>query len=445
MALTFKGGIHPDDCKSYTNKIPIHVLDGTAVHVFPLQQHIGAPAEPVVEIGQKVYVGTKIADSRAFVSSPIHSSISGTVKAIEKRLAANGTYVNSIIIENDELYEVDSSVKPKGNIEDLSPAEIIGIVREAGIVGMGGAGFPTHVKLSVPPEKKIDYVIVNGAECEPYLTSDHRVLLEKPELVLDGLRAVMRIFGLDKGYIGIEQNKPDAIINVNTVLEKNEKYKGISVKELVTKYPQGSEKHLIYAVTKREVPSGKLPADVGCVVINVDTAAAIGRAIKKGMPVIKRIVTVSGDCVASPANFSVRLGADIGYLFEKAGGFKKEPAKIIHGGPMMGIAQSSLDVPVTKTTSGLLAFSKSKLVFNEQSRCMRCGKCVSACPMHLMPLYLNMYAKKGDWDMCEKYNAADCIECGVCSYMCPGRQHPVQNIRVAKQKLLERKRQAAGK
>lgn len=440
MALTFKGGIHPDACKEHTNKIPINVLSGSKEHVFLLQQHIGAPAEPIVEIGQKVFVGTKIADSQAFVSCPIHSSVSGTVKSVEKRLAPSGMLVNAIIIENDELYELDSSVQPKGEIEDLSPKEIINIVREAGIVGMGGAGFPTHVKLSPPPEKKIDYVIVNGAECEPYLTSDHRVLIEKTSHVLDGLKAVMKVFGLEKGYIGIEKNKPDAIISVKNMLSE---YPGIEVKELVTKYPQGSEKQLINAITKREVPVGGLPADVGCVVINVDTARAISRAIRTGMPLVKRIVTVSGDCVKSPANFSVRTGMSIRELFEHAGGFVKEPAKIIHGGPMMGVAQSSLDVPIIKTSSGILAFSESKAVYSEQTRCIRCGKCVEACPVNLMPLYLNMYAKKGDLDMCDKYNILDCIECGVCSYLCPGRQHPVQNIRFAKQKLIEKKK--AGK
>ncbi len=440
MALTFKGGIHPEDCKSYTKDIPIHVHEGDDEHVFLLQQHLGAPTEPIVEIGQKVLVGEKIADSQAFVSAPIHSSVSGVVKAIEKRLAPNGTYVNAIIIENDRLYEEDSAIALRDDLDKLSPKEIINIVREAGIVGMGGAGFPTHVKLTVAPEKKIDYVIVNGAECEPYLTSDHRILLEKAYNVLDGLKAVMKIFGLDKGYIGIENNKPDAIISVKNLLEK---YPGIEVRELVTKYPQGSEKQLIYSITKREVPSGGLPADVGCIVINVDTARAIGRAIRRRMPLIKRIVTVSGDCIKSPANFSVRIGASLRSLIDAAGGFICEPAKIIHGGPMMGVAQSSIDVPVIKTSSGILAFSKNMVVYNEQAKCIRCGKCVSACPMHLMPLYLNMYAKKGDWDMCDKYNAADCIECGVCSYLCPGRQHPVQNIRIARQKILEKRR--AGK
>lgn len=442
MAYTFQGGVHPDDNKSYTNNIPINVLDGVNEHVFPLQQHIGAPLTPVVEIGSPVKVGMKLADTDAFVSAPLHSSVSGTVKTIEKRLHSSGVPVMSIVVENDGEYFVDDSVRPRGKLSDLSPDDIRKIVREAGIVGMGGAGFPTHVKLSPPKEKKIEYVIVNGAECEPYLTSDHRVLLETPDMVLFGLQAVMRVFGLSEGYIGIEQNKPDAILLIEKKLHD---YTGIKLCELRTKYPQGAEKQLIKAITGREVPSGGLPADVGAVVINVDTAVAIATAIQKGMPSIRRIVTVSGDAVAQPANFEVRLGVPFRHLFEKAGGFKKEPEKIIMGGPMMGQAQISLDIPVVKGTSALLAFSRDMTVYDESAACMRCGKCVKACPMHLMPLYLNMYAQLGDWEMCEKYHILDCIECGACSYLCPGRQHPVQNLRVAKQKVLELRRKAQGK
>lgn len=441
MAYTFKGGVHPDDNKRHTNSIPIRVIDGISEHVFPLQQHIGAPLEPLVQIGDSVKVGTKIADSEAFVSAPLHSSISGTVKAIEPRLHPNGAKVKSIIIENDGEYMIDESVQKRGEIEDLSAEEIIKIVREAGIVGMGGAGFPTHVKISPPKEKKIEYVIVNGAECEPYLTSDHRVLLESPDMVLDGLRALMRVFGLSEGYIGIEQNKPDAILLIAEKL-KEEKYSGIKLCELKTKYPQGAEKQLINAITGRVVPSGGLPADAGAVVVNVDTSVAIATAILTGMPSIRRIVTVSGDAVKEPANFEVRLGMSFDSLFEKAGGFAKEPVKIIMGGPMMGQAQSSTDVPVVKGTSALLAFSADVDVYGEDEVCVRCGKCVKSCPMHLMPLYLNMYAKDKDWQMCDKYNVLDCIECGVCSYLCPGRQHPLQNIRTAKQKVAEMKRAA---
>lgn len=437
MMRTFKGGIRIDDHKASTSGISIRVLDGAPEHVYPLWQRSGVQLTPLVRVSERVKVGQKIADTDAYVSAPLHASVSGTVTAIEPRLYPTGVKVNSIVVENDGLYEVDASVRPRGEIESLLPEEIINIVRQAGIVGMGGAGFPTHVKLSPPKDKKIDHIIINGSECEPYLTSDHRVMVETPELVVMGLRAVMRVFGLNEGYIAIEDNKPDAIARIK---EHSRSHRGISVVTLNTKYPQGSEKQLIYSVTKKQVPSGGLPADVGAVVLNVDTAVAIATAIKTGMPLIRRIVTVSGDAIAKPGNFAVRLGAPFSYVIEQAGGFAKDPDKVIMGGPMMGIAQSSLDVPVVKGTSAILAFSKAMSIYDEDARCIRCGKCVAACPMGLMPLYLNLYAKRGDWEMCEKYNILDCIECGICSYLCPGRQHPLQNLLVAKQMVLDKKR-----
>ncbi len=442
MALTFKGGVHPHDNKQYTNRIPIRNLDGCSEYIYPMQQHIGAPLTPIVAVGDRVYVGTKIADAEAFVSAPVHSSVSGTVKAIEPRLHANGSMVMSIIVENDFEYEIDEDVEPKGEIEDLSPKQMIDIVREAGIVGMGGAGFPTHVKLSPPPDKKIEYVVVNGAECEPYLTSDHRAMLERPDQVIYGLRAVLHIFGLEKGYIAIENNKPDAIESIRNAAKK---YSGIKVKVLKKKYPQGSEKHIIYAVTGREVPSGGLPADAGVVVLNVDTVTSIGIALMTGMPAIRRIVTVSGDAVKSPANFEVRTGTPFRHVFAQAGGFTTEPSKVLQGGPMMGIAQASLDVPVTKGTSALLALSRSETVYDDTQACIRCGRCVKACPMRLVPMMLNTYATHGDIDACEKLHVADCIECGSCAYICPAKKHLVSNIRIAKQTVLAKRRAAAKK
>lgn len=438
MPASFIGGIHPEDNKRYTSSIPIHILDGDKEHVFPVRQHIGAPLLPIVEVGEQVKVGQKIADSDSYICAPVHASISGKVTAIEMRLHPMGDMVNSIIIQNDDKYDIHDSVQPKGDIKDLTPEQIINIVREAGVVGMGGAGFPTHVKLKPPADKKIDYVIINGSECEPYLTSDHRVMLESTDLLLFGVRAVMKVFGLDKGHIAIETNKPDAI---NILKAHVGTANDIKIHKLRTKYPQGSEKQLIYAVTRRKVPSGKLPSDVGTVVINVDTAVAIATAIKTGMPLLRRIVTVSGDAVASPANFAVRIGASFEYVLQKAGGFSMPPAKILMGGPMMGLAQSTTQVPVIKGTSAILAFSEAAALFGESHTCLKCGKCVKACPMGLSPVYLNLYAKKGDWDSCEKYGVLDCIECGACSYLCPGRQHPVQNLRVAKQMVMDRKRQ----
>jgi electron transport complex protein RnfC len=293
------------------------------------------------------------------------------------------------------------------------------------------------VKLSPPSDKKITHVIVNGAECEPYLTSDHRLMTETPDAVLLGLRVVMHIFGLNEGNVGIELNKPDAI----EVMQKAaEKYGNIHILPLKTKYPQGAEKQLINAVTKKVVPSGGLPADVGCVVINVDTAVSIGNIFTTGMPLVSRIVTVSGNCVAEPCNYEVLTGTPVSYVFDSAGGFIKEPKKIIAGGPMMGTALFSLDVPIIKTSSGILAVSTLSENFDEDAVCIRCGKCVNMCPMHLMPLYLNKYARENNVEMAEKYNVMDCIECGVCSYLCPGKQHPVQNIRLMKQIIAEKRR-----
>ena len=437
MALTFRGGLHIDDHKSATNTVPIKKLEGCEIHTYPLQQHIGAPLEATVAVGDTVKVGQKIADTQAFVSAPVHSSVSGTVKAVEPRLHTSGAMVTAVVIENDGKYEVCEKISPKGDYKNYTPEQLVGFIREAGIVGMGGAGFPTHVKLSPPKEKKITHVIVNGAECEPYLTSDHRKMLENPDEVLLGLKTVMHIFGLKEGYVGIETNKPDAIESMKAEAAKSG---DIHIVPLKTKYPQGAEKQLINAVSGKVVPAGGLPADVGCVVINVDTAVSIGNIFTTGMPLISRIVTVSGDCVAQPCNYEVLTGTPVSYVFDAAGGFIKEPRKVLAGGPMMGTALFSLDVPIIKTSSGILALSKSTENFDEDMVCIRCGKCVNLCPMRLMPLYINKYARENNVEMAEKYNVMDCIECGVCSYLCPGKQHPVQNIRLMKQIIAEKRR-----
>lgn len=436
MARTFKGGLHIEDHKESTCCVPIRKIKGGNIHVFPLQQHIGAPLEPIVNVGDEVRVGDKIADNvDAFVSVPLHSSISGKVSAIEKRYHPSGAKVTSIVIENDGLYEVSDSVEPK-NPDEMSSQEIINTIKEAGIVGMGGAGFPTHVKLSPPKDKKIDYIIVNGAECEPYLTSDHRRMLETPDLILKGLTIVMKALGVKKGYIAIENNKPDAI-----EVMKNEvkSFDGIEIISLKTKYPQGAEKQMIYAVTRKKVPSGGLPSDIGVVVLNIDTVTQIAKTFETGMPLIDRIVTVSGDCIKNPCNLQVRCGMSFNDVLEAAGGFLQEPKKIIMGGPMMGIAQFTLDVPVIKTTSAILALGNID-VDDDEGVCLKCGKCVGSCPMRLMPLYLNKFARKEDLEMALKYNIMDCMECGICSYLCPGMQGPLQSIRIAKQKIIENRR-----
>lgn len=433
MFKTFRGGLHVPDHKEDTNKKAVVDCYGAPVHIFPLQQHIGAPLDVKIKVGDEVKVGTVLADSDAFLSVPLHSSISGIVTDIKPYLHTSGAEVTSIFIENDFKYDTEI-FQPK-NVDKMSAEEIIKVIRDAGIVGMGGAGFPTHVKLSPPKEKKVTHLIMNAAECEPYLTSDHRRLLEDTAMVVLGLKICMKIFSLDKAYIGIESNKKDAVKAMEVLNEPK-----LSIVELKTKYPQGSEKHLIKAVTGRSVPSGGLPVDVGAIVINVDTAFEIAEAFTHGAPVYQRIITVAGDCIKEPGNFRVRIGTPFEFVIEKAGGFIGAPKKLINGGPMMGIAQYSVSVPTVKTTSAILALSEKATTFDDFSPCIRCGQCVKKCPMRLMPLYLSKYAEAGDLEMCEKYHIMDCIECGLCSYMCPGRQSPLQHIRVAKQKILENRR-----
>ena len=426
--LTFKRGIHPHDNKEFTAKIPIKKIKPGKKLYFPINQHLGAPLKPTVSVGDRVLYGQKIADSDSFVSAPLHSSVSGTVIDIGLYPHHTGVKVPTIVIENDELDERTEPINTK-SLDELTGKEIVSLVREAGIVGMGGAGFPTHVKLSPPADKKIEYVIVNGAECEPYLTSDHRVMLEEPDDVLFGLKAVMKIFSLEKGYIAVEENKPDAI---KLLKEKAKDYLGAQILTLKKKYPQGAEKQLIYAVTGKEVPSGSLPADVGCIVINIDTVTAIARVIKRGIPLTRRIVTISGGAVANPSNFKVKIGTSFDDLIEAVGGFVEEPAKIIYGGPMMGVAGTSTSVPVVKGTSAFLAFTEKEAKIGDETNCLRCGKCIKACPMNLMPAELATYSRMGDDEKIMEYNALDCLECGSCAYVCPAKRHLVQAIRVGK-------------
>ncbi len=428
MSYTFKGGLHIHDHKSITNSKPTVKLPDCPEHIFPLQQHIGAVLRPLVAVGDTVMVGQKIADSDAFLSVPVHSSISGKVTAIKHRLHPSGDKIDAIYVENDMQYTVHESVKPVENYNNMSKDELLAVIREKGLVGMGGAGFPTFVKLN--PKQKIQYLIINGAECEPYITSDHRRMIENTDEVIYGIKIAMKVLGLDKAYIGVEENKLDCAKALEQSLVNDG---SIIIKRLKTKYPQGAEKQLIKAVAKRIVPSGKLPADVGCVVMNVDTAYDLWNAFENGMPVVRRIVTVSGDCVKSPANFDAPIGAPIEYFFQMAGGFVKEPRKVICGGPMMGIAQYNLKPPAIKTTSSILAFNKVDDIYSTETPCIKCGKCVNYCPMHLMPLNINRFSLAKNYDMAEKNNILDCIECGLCSYICPSKRNLLHNIRIGKQ------------
>jgi electron transport complex protein RnfC len=435
--LTFRGGIHPPHFKKQTEAKAIELAPVPSVVVIPLAQHIGAPCDPVVKVGDSVKVGQKIGESQAFVSSPIHSSVSGTVKKVELRQSPGGAKVKCIVIESDGQLTVDESVKPKGTVDSLSPEELKGIIKECGLTGMGGAGFPTHVKLSPPKEKTIDIVIINGAECEPYLTSDHRVMLEMPEKVVQGTLAVMKVLGVEKGVIGIEGNKPDAIKTMKNAVKE---YPTLSVAELQTKYPQGGEKSLIYAVTGKEVPSGGLPMDVGAVVQNISTVAAISNAITTGMPVVERVVTVTGSAVKNPKNLMVKMGTSFNEVVEFCGGYTEDLGKIINGGPMMGIAQYTGEVPVIKGTSGILVLNRKDAERPEESNCIRCGKCVDHCPCGLQPFKISKNALLGRYEEAEAFNAMDCIECGSCSFVCPAKRPLVDAIRIAKKEIIAKRK-----
>lgn len=434
--LTFTGGIHPYDGKELSKSKPIKEVLPKGDLVYPLSQHIGAPAQPIVKKGDHVLTGQKIAQAGGFVSAPIYATVSGTVKAIEPRRVVTGDNVMSIVIENDGLYEEVEwpAVKP---FSELTREEKIEMIREAGIVGMGGAGFPTAVKLSPKDPDKIQYVIVNCAECEPYLTSDYRKMMEEPEYLIGGLKAALSLFENARGILAVEDNKPDCITRLKH-LTKNENK--ITVKALKTKYPQGSERQLIYATTGRAINSSMLPADAGCVVNNVDTVIAIYHAVMEGKPLMYRIVTVTGDAIANPQNFKVRIGTNYHELVDEAGGFIKEPEKIVSGGPMMGFGIFDLDVPTTKTSSALLCLTKDEVAAMEPSACINCGKCVEVCPGRVVPRKLADYAEHYDEEAFLKNNGMECCECGCCSYICPAKRPLTQVIKSMRKMQLAKKK-----
>lgn len=427
--LTFKGGVHPYDGKELSKDVAVRKILPEGELVFPVSQHIGAPAKTVVEVGERVLKGQLIAGADGFVSANIHSSVSGTVKKIEKRLVPNGSKVLSIIIENDNLYE-EYNYGP--NNEPWSKDTIRKAVKDCGVVGLGGACFPTHVKLTPKDDKSIDYVIVNAAECEPYITSDYRRLVEQPSEVIEGLKIVLKLFENAKGVIAVENNKPDVIENLKKLTEKEDK---ISVAELKTKYPQGSERHIIYAVTKRKINSSMLPADAGCIVDNVDTIYNIYRAVKFNKPLTERIVTVSGDGINSPCNLEVPFGTSHAQLVKEAGGMDENVEKIISGGPMMGQAMFSLEVPVIKGSSALLAFKQDEISRATMTNCLNCGKCAMVCPEGLICAKLAHAADANDMEAFVKMHGMECIECGTCNYNCPANRNITQSVRTMKRKV----------
>lgn len=435
--LTFVGGIHPYDGKDLSKDKPIKAVLPKGDLVYPLSQHIGAPATPVVAKGDYVLTGQKIAEASGFVSAPIYATVSGTVKAIEPRRVVTGDNVMSIVVENDGEYkEVEYS--PVESAEQLTKEEIIGRVKEAGVVGMGGAGFPTFIKLSPKEPEKIDYVIANCAECEPYLTSDYRRMLEEPEKLVEGLKIMLRLFDNARGILAVEDNKQDCIELLKKITKDENR---ITVKALKTKYPQGAERQLIYATTGRSINSKMLPADVGCVVDNVDTIVAIYHAVMLGKPLMYRIVTVTGDAVADPRNFIVRIGTNYHELVEEAGGFKEKPVKIVSGGPMMGFGIFDLDVPTTKTASALLCLTQDDVSRMEPSACINCGKCVEVCPGRVVPRKLADFAEHYDEEAFLSHNGMECCECGCCSFICPAKRPLTQTIKsMRKMQLAKRKK-----
>lgn len=435
--LTFRGGIHPYEGKELSKDHPIEKYLPKGDLVYPLSQHIGAPSVPCVKKGDTVLAGQKIADAGGFVSVPLHASVSGTVKGIEKRLNATGSMVDCIVIENDQQYQ--ETEFQEARLEDLTKEKILNRIKEGGVVGMGGAGFPTHVKLAPKDPSKIEYILVNGAECEPYITSDYRRMIEEPEKVVKGLQVILTLFDSAKGYICIEDNKPDCIAKMKELVKDIDR---IEVKEMMTKYPQGGERTLIYAATGREINSSMLPADVGCVVDNVETVISVYKAVILGRPVNSRVVTVTGDGIKEPKNLLVLAGTDMSELVDAAGGLKGKIAKAISGGPMMGFALYDLHVPCTKTTSAFLflehdAVSEAQEI---QTACINCGRCVSVCPGHVLPARLAKLAERGDMAGFEALDGMECCECGCCSYICPAKRPLTQSIKSMRKMVLASRR-----
>ncbi len=431
MRFTFRGGIHVDEQKNTAGMRTEAIVSPPEVCI-SMSQHIGAPAHPTVLVGDRVLVGQKIGDVEG-LGCPVHASVSGTVKSMPVIFTPSGKKIETVVIENDEKYEISPEVQPMGKkLSECTAEEIIEKIKEAGISGMGGASFPTHAKVS-SSIGKVDTVIINCAECEPYITANHRLLLENPEAVINGAKILMKAMGVRRTFIAIEDNKLDAANKIEELIVDSDLFE---VKVMKTKYPQGDERQLTYALLGKEIPAGKLPADVGAVIFNAETCAAVYNALSTGMPLVKRIITVDGDCVKRPCNFSVPIGTRISHLVECAGGLVKSPNRIIFGGPMMGQAQWDPDAPVVKSTSAVLVLSDERVSDStDDPICIRCGRCVKNCPMHLMPCYIAETSRNHEFELSEKYGAMNCVECGCCSYNCPAKVEIVQSIRVAKAEI----------
>ena len=432
---TFKGGTHPYEGKELSMDNPIQVVMPKDELVFPMSQHIGAPAKPTVSVGDAVKMGQIIGEAGGFISANIVSSVSGKVTKIEQRLTGSGAKANCVVIENDGEYEAVEGFGEERDYTALSKEEIRQIIKDAGIVGMGGAGFPTNVKETKKNEDQIDYVIINGAECEPYLTSDYRLMLEKPEQLIMGLKVLLRLFDNAKGIIAIEDNKPEAISKLSYLTQDEPM---ISVKALKTKYPQGAERQVIYVTTGRKIYSKMLPADAGCVVDNVQTVLAVYDAVCRSIPSISRVMTLTGDAMARPQNYEVKFGMSHAELLEEAGGLVEGGAeKIISGGPMMGMAMYDLNVPITKTSSSILAMSKDEVAACEPTNCIRCGRCATVCPSHLVPQKMAEAAGRSDLELFQKLNGMECYECGTCTYVCPAKRRLTQSFKQARRAVMD--------
>lgn len=426
----FRGGVHPPENKIQTENMAVEEVKAPKILYVGLLQHIGAPLDPIVAVGDRVLKGQKIADSQAFMSSPIHSPVSGIVKRIEDHVFPLMGRIKTVVIENDEQ-ETWAELSKIEKWENVDRRILLTMIREKGIVGIGGASFPTHIKLDPPADAKIDTLLLNGAECEPYLNSDNRLMIENPEKIVNGIKIIKKILGVNRAIVGIEENKPEAIASMRKAVEGT----GIEIAPLKTKYPQGGEKQLIKAVLDREVPSGKLPSAVGVVVQNTGTAAAIYDGIVNGIPLIEKVVTVSGKGIINPKNVKIAIGTPFSYLLDYCGVNREVVDKLVMGGPMMGMAQFSEEAPVIKGTSGLLALTKEETNPYKTRPCIGCGKCVEACPMGLEPLMFARLAAFEQWEQLKEYSLMDCIECGSCAYICPANRPLTEAIKIGKSKL----------